>query len=114
MKIYVHKETNSLQTFPEPKDLSNWYVTEAESIDAVAGKVYDPEIDSFVPDIEEKARAAREERDQKLSSSDWLVLRSQETGEPVPTQWREYRQALRDLPEQSGFPFDIDWPEEPH
>ena len=25
----------------------------------------------------------------------------------------QYRQALRDLPEQPGFPFDIDWPEKP-
>lgn len=24
-----------------------------------------------------------------------------------------YRQALRDVPEQPGFPFDIDWPEKP-
>jgi hypothetical protein len=24
-----------------------------------------------------------------------------------------YRKALRDLPEQPGFPFDIDWPEKP-
>ena len=25
----------------------------------------------------------------------------------------QYRQALRDLPEQPGFPFDIDWPNKP-
>lgn len=25
----------------------------------------------------------------------------------------KYRQDLRDLPEQPGFPFDIDWPEKP-
>lgn len=27
--------------------------------------------------------------------------------------WREYRQKLRDIPEQDGFPFDIDWGELP-
>ena len=27
--------------------------------------------------------------------------------------WKEYRQALRDLPQQPGFPFDIEWPEMP-
>ena len=26
---------------------------------------------------------------------------------------KEYRQALRDIPEQAGFPFDVVWPEEP-
>lgn len=27
--------------------------------------------------------------------------------------WAVYRQKLRDLPEQEGFPFNIEWPEEP-
>lgn len=27
--------------------------------------------------------------------------------------WANYRQALRDLPEQEGFPFDITFPEKP-
>ena len=27
--------------------------------------------------------------------------------------WAAYRQALRDLPEQEGFPFNITWPEAP-
>ena len=27
--------------------------------------------------------------------------------------WAAYRQALRDLPEQQGFPFNIEWPEAP-
>lgn len=28
-------------------------------------------------------------------------------------EWAVYRQALRDLPEQQGFPFNIEWPEAP-
>lgn len=27
--------------------------------------------------------------------------------------WAKYRKSLRDLPEQEGFPFNIEWPEEP-
>ena len=27
--------------------------------------------------------------------------------------WKAYRQALRDVPQQAGFPTDIDWPELP-
>lgn len=27
--------------------------------------------------------------------------------------WAVYRQALRDLPEQEGFPFNINWPDAP-
>lgn len=31
----------------------------------------------------------------------------------VPDDWRTYRQALRDVPSQSGFPTDVTWPLEP-
>lgn len=34
-------------------------------------------------------------------------------GEALAGKWAVYRQALRDLPQQPGFPFDIEWPEEP-
>lgn len=27
--------------------------------------------------------------------------------------WAQYRQALRDITDQPGFPFDVTWPEEP-
>ena len=37
-----------------------------------------------------------------------LGLKSLLSGE-----WAAYRQALRDLPEQQGFPFNINWPEAP-
>ena len=31
----------------------------------------------------------------------------------VAGDWAKYRQALRDIPDQPGFPFEIDWPEKP-
>lgn len=34
-------------------------------------------------------------------------------GEALTGDWATYRQALRDLPKQDGFPFDIHWPERP-
>ncbi len=34
-------------------------------------------------------------------------------GEALVGGWAQYRQALRDLPEQESFPFDIDWPVPP-
>ncbi|VFR39645.1 hypothetical protein ANK1_2801 [plant metagenome] len=56
---------------------------------------------------------ARARRDALLSASDWVTLRAIETGEVVPAPWLEYRSALRDLPEQSGFPVAIEWPTPP-
>lgn len=54
----------------------------------------------------------RHRRDQLLAACDWVVFRAQERGEPVPQPWRAYRQALRDVTQQSD-PTAIVWPEPP-
>lgn len=63
--------------------------------------------------IDEAAAAVRMARDAKLSSSDWRVIMHMDLGTPIPPAWAAYRQALRDLPEQPGFPFTHTWPVEP-
>jgi len=59
------------------------------------------------------ADQVRAERDRLLKASDWIVAVSYERGEPVPQDWADYRQTLRDVPNQSGFPADVTWPEKP-
>jgi hypothetical protein len=57
----------------------------------------------------EQARNVRVTRDQKLADTDWR-FRSDMT----PSQeWIDYCQALRDVPSQEGFPWNITWPVEP-
>jgi len=59
---------------------------------------------------EQPAKEARTQRDALLSQSDW----TQVPDAPVDQQaWAEYRQALRDLPQQAGFPTEITWPAKP-
>jgi len=53
---------------------------------------------------------ARNQRDALLSASDW----TQVSDAPVDqAAWATYRQALRDIPEQEGFPREIAWPAQP-
>ena len=55
--------------------------------------------------------ALREKRDQALAASDWRALKDV----TLPNAWKEYRQALRDLPqehEESNDAADA-WPEAP-
>lgn len=60
--------------------------------------------------VEELAANARVERNALLTACDW----TQVSDAPVDqAAWRMYRQALRDVPEQVGFPFDIGWPVAP-
>jgi len=53
------------------------------------------------------------QRDALLEDTDWIVIKYLDIGDPVPQEWSDYRQALRDITEQAGFPGNVDWPEEP-
>lgn len=48
-----------------------------------------------------------------LADTDWVVLRAMESGGKVSAQWVAYRQALRDITQQAGYPLNIVWPERP-
>ena len=53
-----------------------------------------------------------QKRNQLLIATDWRVIRAQETGEPELESWKQYRQALRDITQQSD-PNNITWPQPP-
>jgi hypothetical protein len=59
------------------------------------------------------AKSVRAERDRLLAETDWIVVMNAEKGTPVPTEWATYRQALRDITNQQGFPHTINWPTKP-
>ena len=56
-----------------------------------------------------KAEEVRSERNQLLSETDWMAG----SDVTMSDEWRAYRQALRDVPAQSGFPNDVTWPTKP-
>lgn len=41
----------------------------------------------------------RAKRDALLNETDWIVTKAKETGTTIPTAWKTYRQALRDITE---------------
>lgn len=60
--------------------------------------------------LAEKSEAMRATRNQLLTSCDW----TQVADAPIDKEaWATYRQALRDLPSQEGFPNEVTWPVEP-
>ena len=58
--------------------------------------------------LESLANAARAKRDAMIKETDLYVLPDYPA---VPEGIAEYRQALRDITEQPGFPHDVTWPE---
>jgi hypothetical protein len=58
----------------------------------------------------EQAKSVRQQRTEKLKDSDW----TQVADAPVDKEaWATYRQALRDVTGQEGFPWTITWPTQP-
>jgi Tfp pilus assembly protein PilW len=58
-----------------------------------------------------KAAKVREERNIKLASTDWT--QTADVPQAVKDSYVTYRQALRDISNQSGFPNEITWPDAP-
>lgn len=57
-----------------------------------------------------KADEVRAQRNNRLSRCDWTQVLDAQVDRAA---WATYRQALRDLTSQEGFPFNVVWPQEP-
>ena len=72
------------------------------------GETFAPPPPNDPPDM---GPIVRERRDLLLARSDWTQL----PDAPVDAAaWAAYRQALRNITDQEGFPHDIAWPEAPN
>ena len=58
----------------------------------------------------EQATSVRNSRTEKLKDSDWTQIADSTADKAA---WATYRQALRDITAQTGFPWDITWPDAP-
>jgi len=58
----------------------------------------------------EQAKSVRQSRGEKLKDSDWTQVNDAPVDQAA---WATYRQALRDVTQQSGFPWTITWPTQP-
>lgn len=64
---------------------------------------------SPIPEAE-MAEKVRIERNQRLAESDWTQLSDSPANKAT---WATYRQELRDISTQVGFPWEVTWPESP-
>ena len=58
----------------------------------------------------EQAKSVRTSRNDKLKECDWTQITDATVDKPA---WATYRQALRDITAQAGFPWTITWPDAP-
>ena len=88
-KIFYNITTGDGAVFDDAEDMSNWPDFQADSVAASETQV-------------------RAQRDALLAASDYMAL-----ADRITDAWRTYRQALRDVPAQAGFPTNVTWPVEP-
>ena len=65
------------------------------------------------PTDEEIASRVRAERARKVAATDYLAMPDYPPSEEGKVAVMAYRQALRDIPSQEGFPREVVWPEVP-
>ena len=59
-------------------------------------------------DVEAEKVSVRNQRDLLLAATDWTQCA--DISQATKDKWAPYRKALRDVPQQAGFPFDVIWP----
>lgn len=107
-----------VESSPVPSVGRNQYVVEGKpvkngSIWLQTWEVHNKDAAQIQGDAIAKATAVRNERAVYLAKTDWVVTRAAETGQPVPSTYATYRQALRDITKQPGFPWEVQWPDLP-
>ena len=96
MTQHTHKIVNGIQVNLTPEEISQ---IEAEEANWLAGA-----------DIR-KAVKVREQRNEKLAATDWT--QAADVPQAIKDNYASYRQALRDVPQQAGFPENVQWPTQP-
>lgn len=67
--------------------------------------------EELAADTASQAARVRSDRTRRLAESDWT--QGKDIADNVSTIWATYRQALRDITTQAGFPWDVQWPAQP-
>ena len=106
-----------MESDTEPEFFTRWVHTTPESPDNVAPEdVFVRGIAIYLTDAEYDtvlAASARQKRDRLIATTDYLVTPDYPIESDRLAKVKIYRQALRDIPEQSGFPRTITWPDKP-
>ena len=72
--------------------------------------VSDMNADAIAATDAAQAKSVRDSRNEKLAECDWTQLSDAPVDQAA---WSTYRQALRDVPTQAGFPWEVQWPSQP-
>ena len=107
----IYKPVESEESLKEYSELADW-CNKNNAMIVDQGDYYEA-VPVPEPTVQELASSVRSQRDAKLSATDYLVASDYPISPEDLEAVKAYRQALRDIPEQSGFPKNVQWPVEP-
>lgn len=76
-------------------------------------QVSDASADEIAARLEGESAAVRMDRNKRLANCDWTQLADCSLSDTDKAAWATYRQSLRDLPANKGFPYTVTWPTKP-
>ena len=112
MKYYKHNETGEVYAYDQEQIDGGW-------VKEGLMPMTDEEVSAHLAPKPPTAEQIRAERDAKIEAVRWRIERAKdETALDIPLTeplepLLQYVQALRDVPQQAGFPENIEWPPEP-
>lgn len=108
MDFYINQKFTDIY----PPEAAVWCNTRGDcSIQQVDGGyqiIQNPE-----PDDSMVAKAIRDKRDNLIGETDYYLMPDYPSNPQNLEELKVYRQALRDVPKQEGFPRDVHWPDVP-
>ena len=96
---------------PDEYDSLAWRLIDDEFVNVNGAWILPYKLEALP--LDQAERNIRSHRDGLLQETDWIVIKSYERGENIPAVWELYRQALRDITSQAGFPYSVEWPNKP-
>jgi hypothetical protein len=69
--------------------------------------------ESWVPSNEKQSSFIKFQRKLLLTNSDWTQIQNNPLTIEQQESWADYRQQLRDITSQPGYPFNVIWPTPP-
>lgn len=74
---------------------------------------FDFATESWTPSYEKQFQNVKSQRNLLLTNSDWTQIPNNPLTDQQKQDWAVYRQELRDVTSQSGYPFNVIWPTPP-
>lgn len=101
---------------PQPTLIPPYQTSQRDGVVEVNGQWFtryiaaEPDADGKAAMDAEQAKRVRDERNKRLVDCDWTQLSDAPVDAAV---WATYRQELRDITSQAGFPWEVVWPTKP-